>query len=128
MKNHAVAEHRPVLLRYQLHQIVFDLYGVVIFGQAHASAEALKLPLCNTHWGRGAWPFFQPLIVPHGPEKWHYLGEDWSFSYRLARIGVTPVADTSIRLWHWGRYGFGWEDAGRTAEPFRSYTYRLAAT
>src|SRR5262249_56397233 len=76
----------------------------------------LKMPLCNAHWGRGVWPFFQPLIVPHGPDKWHYLGEDWAFSYRLTRIGVTPVADTSIRLWHWGRYGFGWEDAGRTAE------------
>jgi hypothetical protein len=88
--------------------------------------DGLKLPLCNTHWGRGAWPFFQPLIVPHGPDKWHYLGEDWSFSHRLAQIGVTPVADTTIRLWHWGRYGFGWEDAGRTAERYRSYTYRLA--
>jgi hypothetical protein len=86
----------------------------------------LNMPLCNTHWGRGVWPFFQPLIIPHGPGKWHYLGEDWSFSYRLAQIGVTPVADTSIRLWHWGRYGFGWEDAGRTVERYRSYTYHLA--
>jgi hypothetical protein len=86
----------------------------------------LEMPLCNTHWGRGVWPFFQPLIVPQGPGKWHYLGEDWAFSYRLARIGVTPVADTSIRLWHWGRYGFGWEDAGRSAERFRTYSYRLA--
>ncbi len=85
----------------------------------------LKMPLCNTHWGRGVWPFFQPLIIPHGPDKWHYLGEDWAFSYRLAQIGVTPVADTTIRLWHWGRYGFGWEDAGHTPERYRSYSYRL---
>jgi hypothetical protein len=85
----------------------------------------LRLPLCNTHWGRGLWPFFQPLIVPHGPDKWHYLGEDWSFSHRLGQIGVTPLADTSIRLWHWGNYGFGWEDAGRTVDRFRSYTYHL---
>jgi glycosyltransferase involved in cell wall biosynthesis len=85
----------------------------------------LEMPLCNTHWGRGVWPFFQPLIVPHGQGKWHYLGEDWAFSYRLARIGVTPLADTSIRLWHWGRYGFSWEDAGSTVQRYRSYSYTL---
>jgi hypothetical protein len=85
----------------------------------------LKMPLCNTHWGRGVWPFFQPLIVPHGEGKWHYLGEDWAFSYRLSKIGVTPLADTSLRLWHWGRYSFGWEDAGSTVARYRSYTYTL---
>ena len=88
----------------------------------------LKMPLCNTHWGRGVWPFFQPLIVPHGEGKWHYLGEDWAFSYRLARIGVTPLADTSIRLWHWGRYGFSWEDAGSDVNRYRSYSYRFQPT
>ncbi|HEV3436333.1 MAG TPA: class I SAM-dependent methyltransferase [Gemmata sp.] len=86
----------------------------------------LRLPLCNTHWGRGVWPFFQPLIVPQGTEKWHYLGEDWAFSHRLGQIGVTPIADTSIRLWHWGRYSFGWEDAGSTVSRYRSYSYNLA--
>jgi hypothetical protein len=88
-------------------------------------ADELRMPLCNTHWDRGVWPFFQPLVVPHGEGKFHYLGEDWAFSHRLAQIGVTPVADTTIRLWHWGRYGFGWEDAGRTVERFRSYSYHL---
>lgn len=97
-------------------------------GVLHRMVEELRMPLCNTHWGRGVWPFFQPLIVPHGPGKWHYLGEDWAFSYRLAQMGVTPVADTTIRLWHWGRYGFGWEDAGRNVERYRSYTYNLAGT
>jgi hypothetical protein len=88
----------------------------------------LQMPLCNTHWGRGVWPFFQPLIVPQGPGKWHYLAEDWAFSYRLSQMGVTPLADTSIRLWHWGRYSFGWEDAGTTTQRYRSYTYQLAPT
>ncbi|HEX4607865.1 MAG TPA: class I SAM-dependent methyltransferase [Urbifossiella sp.] len=90
-------------------------------------AADLALPLCNTHWGRGVWPFFQPLVVPQGEGKWHYLGEDWAFSHRLAQIGVVPVADTTIRLWHWGRFGFGWEDAGRTVDRYRSYSYHLAA-
>ena len=85
----------------------------------------LELPLCNTHWGRGVWPFFQPLIVPQGPGQWHYLGEDWAFSHRLRQIGVTPLADTSFRLWHWGRYAFSWEDAGSTVRRYRSYNYRI---
>jgi hypothetical protein len=86
----------------------------------------LRLPLCNTHWSRGVWPFFQPMVVPHGPDKWHYLAEDWAFSQRLSQIGVTPLADTSIRLWHWGRYSFGWEDAGNTVSRYQSYSYNLA--
>jgi hypothetical protein len=85
----------------------------------------LRLPLCNTHWGRGLWPFFMPLIVPQGPGKVHYLGEDWAFSYRLGQIGVTPLADTSIRLWHWGRYGYSWEDAGSNVSRYRTYSYRF---
>jgi predicted O-methyltransferase YrrM len=83
----------------------------------------LQLPLCNTRWGRGMWPFFLPMVVSHGPDKWHYLAEDWAFSHRLAQIGITPLADTSFRLWHWGRYGFSWEDAGSTLNRFRSYNY-----
>jgi hypothetical protein len=85
----------------------------------------LGLPLCNTHWGRGVWPFFLPLVVPNGPDKWHYLGEDWAFSHRLAQMGVIPLADTTIRLWHWGRYSFGWEDAGDDVKRYRSYSYRI---
>lgn len=79
----------------------------------------LKLPLCNTKWGKGIWPFFQPLIT----EDNHYLGEDWAFSYRLHQIGVTPFADTTIRLYHWGNYGYSWEDAGNSIERFQSYKY-----
>ena len=85
----------------------------------------LGLPLCNTHWGRGVWPFFLPLVVAQGPGQWHYLGEDWAFSHRLARMGVVPLADTTIRLWHWGRYGFSWEDAGGDVKRYRSYSYGI---
>ena len=85
----------------------------------------LPLPLCNTKWGRGVWPFFMPMIVPHDGDRLHYLGEDWAFSHRLGRVGVTPMADTSIRLWHWGRHPFGWEDAGSDRSRYRSYNFRL---
>ena len=83
------------------------------------------LPDFREHWGRGVWPFFMPLIVPHAKDKVHYLAEDWAFSYRLAQVGVTPLADTSVRLWHWGRYGFSWEDAGSDVKRYRSYSYEL---
>ncbi len=85
----------------------------------------LDLPLCNRKWGRGEWPFFQPTVVPLGEGEYHYLGEDWAFSHRLGLIGVTPMADTSIRLWHYGRHPFGWEDAGDDAKRFATYGYRL---
>ena len=85
----------------------------------------LPLPLCNTKWGRGLWPFFLPLIVPHDGDKLHYLGEDWAFSHRLGQVEVMTLADTSVRLWHWGRYGYGWEDAGSEKPRYRSYNFRL---
>ncbi len=87
--------------------------------------DKLDLPHCNTHWGRGKWPFFEPMVVPQGDGRHHYLGEDWAFSHRLARIGVTPMADTSIRLWHYGRYAYGWEDAGIETKRFATFTHHL---
>ncbi len=87
--------------------------------------DELPLPLCNTQWGRGEWPFFRPIIVPQGEGREHYLGEDWAFSHRLAQIGVTPMADTSIRLWHHGRYAYGWEDVGAEPKRFATYTHRF---
>ncbi len=87
--------------------------------------EALKLPLCNTKWGRGSWAFFQPVVVPDGADGHHYLGEDWAFSHRLSLIGVTPLADPTIRLWHHGRYGYGWEDAGSELTRYGTYKFRI---
>lgn len=85
--------------------------------------EALHLPLCNLDWGRGCWPFFQPLITDAVGGLPHYLGEDWAFSHRLRQVGITPLADASFRLWHFGRHGFSWEEAG--VEPTRHRTYRF---
>ncbi len=87
--------------------------------------DDLELPLCNRKWGRGEWPFFQPMIVPQEQGEHHYLGEDWAFSHRLSLIGVTPMADTSIRLWHYGRHPFSWEDAGADSKRFATFSYRL---
>ena len=107
-------------------------YAATGFLRIKASAlrrmiDELDLPLCNTAWGRGFWPFFQPMVIPMGPRAFHYLGEDWAFSHRLSQIGITPLADTSIRLWHFGRYPYGWEDAGAEPKCYATYVYRTSA-
>lgn len=67
----------------------------------------------KVHFGRGpdggpmfgrAW--FQDLI-----EGDHFWGEDYAFCTRLRRAGGTCLADTRRRLYHLGRYAYGWEDA-----------------
>jgi hypothetical protein len=70
----------------------------------------LKLPEC--HWGsiKGIYPFFLPMCVADGRGGTRYLTEDYSFSHRLAQIGITPMADTSIKLAHFKKYGFTYED------------------
>jgi hypothetical protein len=88
----------------------------------------LDLPRCDLHAGRGTWPFFLPMVVPDPRRGLIYLGDDRAFSYRLAQIGVTPMADTSIRLWRFGRYAFGWEDAGDSIRRHRGYTLHLGGS
>ena len=51
----------------------------------------LNLPHCNTHWGRGKWPFFQPLVVPQGSGEEHYLGEDCRrIANSIDRLNLAP--------------------------------------
>src|SRR5262249_39441996 len=40
VEDHAVAEHRPLFRRDQFHQVALDFFGVRMFGEAHAAAEA----------------------------------------------------------------------------------------
>ena len=72
--------------------------------------DELRLPEC--HWGsiKGIYPFFLPLCVPDGRGGTRYLTEDYSFSHRLSQIGITPMADTTIKLVHYKKYGFSYDD------------------
>jgi hypothetical protein len=90
-------------------------YAAGGFLRIHASVlkqmiERLALPLCDRQPDEGVWPFFLPLVIAMDDGSHRYLAEDWSFSHRLHQIGVTPLADTTIRLVHIGTYGFTWED------------------
>lgn len=86
--------------------------------------EFFKFPLCDTAWGRGCWPFFQPMIVPLG-DGFRYLGEDYAFSERCRQMGVTPLADTKIRLSHWGYYGYTWDDTSESRQKHKTYNYDI---
>ena len=86
----------------------------------------LPLPLCNTHIEAGFWPFFQPLVYRQDDGTHHYLAEDWAFSHRLRQVGITPLADTTIRLFHLGRRGYTWEDATRGPDCHDSFTFNFS--
>jgi hypothetical protein len=102
-----------------------------------AIRDKLALPLCNTRFGRGVWPFFQPLaaeeemvtIVASANDstarqvRHRYLTDDYAFCHRARQAGFNIMADTTIRLWRTGSYGFGWEDAGSDPERFDTYHF-----
>jgi hypothetical protein len=87
--------------------------------------EELKLPEC--HWGRikGIYPFFLPLCVPDGRGGTRYLTEDYSFSHRLSQIGITPMADTTIKLFHYKKYGYSYEDLS-SRPSIANYTVEIS--
>jgi hypothetical protein len=87
-------------------------------------ARAAALPLCNQRFGRGMTPYFLPMLVEDGDGHW-YLGEDFSFSERAKRAGHRIYADTSIRLFHIGRYGYTWEDAGTPVSRYARFDFNV---
>jgi hypothetical protein len=78
-------------------------------------------------WASGCWPFFHPMIVEDEDDGVRYLGEDRALSHRLRQAGFTPMADTSIRLWHYGGHAFGWQDSGIDRPRYEAFVYRLRA-
>ncbi|MFO0959613.1 MAG: hypothetical protein U0800_19630 [Isosphaeraceae bacterium] len=86
--------------------------------------EANQVPYCGTPDGHGFWALFQPMVLQEG-DRHTYLAEDWAFCERARAAGLPILADPSIRLWHFGRYGYGWEDAGRSIDRFEQYEAAL---
>ena len=58
------------------------------------------------------YPMFLPSIREDDqlPTGWAYLGEDYAFCERVAEAGVQLFVDTSLRVFHFGRHPFAWED------------------
>lgn len=86
--------------------------------------DQLSLPICNGRFGGPFWPWFHPVLKPDGEGVW-YLNEDWSFCERARQVGYRVYADTTIRLTHYGTYGYSWEDAGISQRRFDSFRLRL---
>ena len=87
-------------------------------------AAKLRLPTCNTRFDHPMVPYFLSMVVPDGDGHW-YLGDDFAFCERARRSGYQIWADTTIRLWHFGSYGYSWEDAGQETTRYATYHYRL---
>lgn len=89
--------------------------------------EKLQLPVCNEQFQRPMVPYFQPQIISTAKGPW-YLAEDFSFSERARQAGFKIHADTSIRLKHFGSYGYGWEDAGSEVKRYANYRFLSGET
>src|SRR5580698_3239645 len=75
-------------------------------------ARHFSLPVCNATTDAPAAPYFLPMVIRDAEMGFWYLSEAWSFCERARQAGHKVMVDTSIRLWHFGRYGYGWEDVG----------------
>jgi hypothetical protein len=73
-------------------------------------ARKFDLPLCNARFGVPAVPYFLPMVLADAELGFWYLSEDWSFCERARQAGHEVWVDPSVRLWHLGTYGYGWED------------------
>ena len=87
--------------------------------------ERLALPECNRQFGAPLAPFFQPLVVETVSGAW-YLAEDFAFCERSRRCGFTIMAETRVRLFHFGSHGFSWEEAGLELKRYRTFTYHAS--
>ena len=72
----------------------------------------LDLPWCGASSGELVVPYFLPMVHADQEYGMSYLSEDYSFCQRARQVGHKVMLDTSIRLWHIGSYGYGWEDVG----------------
>lgn len=81
-----------------------------------------SLPSCGIRTKNPFVPYFLPMVIPHTdvPEDSWYLAEDYAFCERARTAGHRVMADTRVRLFHVGRYGYSWEDAMGTRERYRN--------
>lgn len=86
----------------------------------------LGMPLCNETFGERIVPYFLPQVIEDAPGRHWYLAEDFSFCHRARQVGYRIMADTSIRLWHIGKYAYSWEDA--CGDRTRYETFMMSCT
>jgi hypothetical protein len=97
--------------------------GLTSFDHSHPIA-ADKPPVAGQ---RGTVPFCSSDSAKSGqsPAGHWYLPEDYAFCERARRCGYKIMADTTIRLWHHGSYGYTWEDAGKDKERYETFYFNV---
>lgn len=88
--------------------------------------EKCRLPVCNLSFGKPTVPYFMPMVHIDKTRGAWYLAEDFAFCERVRQSGYKIMADTSIRLWHVGTYGYSWEDAASGLKRFSRFDYNFA--
>jgi hypothetical protein len=81
------------------------------------------LPACDAAGGPGFAPWFLPLVTDEAPPR--YRTDDYAFCHRAAACGFRIAADTTVRLFRYGRHGFSWEEAAGDPPRHRSITVPL---
>jgi hypothetical protein len=98
-------------------------------GERKSEAEGLRGRDCSslpTNHGPLATDQLSPTTSHQPPttSPW-YLAEDFAFCERARQCGYQVIADTSIRLLHFGSYGYTWEDAGADPQRWGTYHFHL---
>lgn len=83
-----------------------------------------QLPICNLQFRQPMVPYFQPMVIEDVGGHW-YLAEDYAFCERARRCKFPILADTRIRLYHFGPYGYSWEEAGNDVWRYDTYTHYI---
>jgi hypothetical protein len=107
------------LIEIQYAAMGFTLVRAEVF---HRLDDESPIPDCVGYHGRVMRPYFLPMIdtttiamIDPGSRPVAYLGEDFAFSKRARTCQVAIMADTTIRLLHYGRHAYGWEDLAGVA-------------
>lgn len=92
-----------------------------------AVREREAMPVCNAAFGMAFTPYFLPQVVPYGDGHW-YLAEDYAFCHRAKQCGYKMMLDTTLRLWHVGRYAYSWEDGCGDRQRFERFDVTLSVS
>lgn len=99
-------------------EVPFVSTGFMAVTKAPLEALAKTLPLCHRTWGETSfWPFYLPYVVEWPDDGHILLSEDWAFCQRVKDAGFKVFLDPSIRLSHYGNYGYTLEDLIRSPKP-----------
>jgi hypothetical protein len=105
-------------------QATIPFFQPLVIGDAEMQKEDREMENREMEASGVRYPIISssPLVSPH--RNW-YLPEDYAFCERARQCGFKIMADTKIRLWHHGSYGYSWEDAGQDKERYETFYFNV---